>query len=92
MELHTRRDHSLYHQPITKLLALENTLNGAVAPLPVRAIRTEAALLAGDLSEAAIQAAAQMTVEGALPLSDNAYKARLLVNLTERAIKNSLPE
>ncbi len=35
VELHTRRDHSLYHQPITKLLALENTLNGAVAPLPL---------------------------------------------------------
>ena len=64
---------------------------GAVAPLPVRAARTEAALLSGNLSEPAIRAAARMTVEGALPLSDNAYKARLLVNLTERAIKNSLP-
>ena len=33
MRLHARLDHSLYHQPVTKLLALENTLNGAVAPL-----------------------------------------------------------
>ncbi|MDD9916873.1 MAG: hypothetical protein OXT01_19675, partial [Rhodospirillaceae bacterium] len=74
-----------------KLAAARISL-GAVAPLPVRAIQTEAALLAGDLSETAIHAAARMTVEGALPLSDNAYKARLLVNLTERAIKNSLPE
>lgn len=28
-----RVDHSLYHQPVTRLLALENTLNGAVMPL-----------------------------------------------------------
>jgi CO/xanthine dehydrogenase FAD-binding subunit len=47
--------------------------------------------LAGDLSETAIQTAARMTVEGALPLSDNAYKAHLPVNLIERAIYNSLP-
>jgi len=33
VRLHARLDHSLYHQPVTKLLALENTLNGAVAPL-----------------------------------------------------------
>ena len=74
-----------------KLAAARISL-GAVAPLPVRATRTEAALLADDLSDTAIEAAAGLTVEGALPLSDNAYKARLLVNLTERAIKNSLPE
>jgi threonine aldolase len=29
----SRTDHSLYHQPITRLLSLENTLNGAVMPL-----------------------------------------------------------
>jgi len=29
----TRSDHSLYHQPVTRLLALEQTLNGEVMPL-----------------------------------------------------------
>ena len=33
VELYTRRDNALYHQPVTTLLALENTLNGAVQPL-----------------------------------------------------------
>ncbi|KAL1504447.1 hypothetical protein AB1Y20_010853 [Prymnesium parvum] len=28
---HTRLDHCLYHQPVTRLLALENTLNGSVS-------------------------------------------------------------
>ncbi len=59
---------------------------GAIAPLPVRATATEKALLASDLSNTAIRAAAEKTVHGALPLSDNAHKAALLVNLTERAI------
>jgi threonine aldolase len=30
---HARTDNCLYHQPVTKLLTLENTLNGAVMPL-----------------------------------------------------------
>ena len=40
---------------------------GAVSPLPIRATETEKALLAGDLSDAAIRAAAEKTVHGALP-------------------------
>ena len=65
---------------------------GAVSPLPVRAKQTEAALVSGDLSAAAIRAAAELTVHGALPLSENAYKTHLLVNLTERAIHRCLGE
>lgn len=61
---------------------------GAVAPLPIRARRSEAALLSGGLSDTAIRRAAENTVEGALPLSDNAYKTDLIVNLTERAIRS----
>lgn len=33
IEANCRRDHCLYHQPVTRLLCLENTLNGAVQPL-----------------------------------------------------------
>ena len=46
VRLHARLDHSLYHQPVTKLLALENTLNGAVAPL---SLITEAVVAAREL-------------------------------------------
>eukprot|EP00964_Phaeocystis_antarctica_P059751 scaffold35521_cov70-Phaeocystis_antarctica.AAC.7 len=46
VRLHARLDHSLYHQPVTKLLALENTLNGAVAPL---SLVTEAVVAAREL-------------------------------------------
>ena len=63
---------------------------GAVAPLPVRAEATERALLSGDLSDPAIRLAAELTVHGALPLSGNAHKTHLLVNLTERAIQRCL--
>jgi CO/xanthine dehydrogenase Mo-binding subunit/CO/xanthine dehydrogenase FAD-binding subunit len=65
---------------------------GAVAPLPIRAKQTEAALLNVDLSAAAIRSAAELTVHGALPLSENAYKTDLLVNLTERAIQTCLDQ
>jgi CO/xanthine dehydrogenase Mo-binding subunit/CO/xanthine dehydrogenase FAD-binding subunit len=65
---------------------------GAVSPLPVRALETEKALLDSDLSGDAIRAAAERTVHGALPLSGNAHKTRLLVNLTERAIHRCLAD
>ena len=63
---------------------------GAVAPLPVRAAATEQALLGGNLSDARIRTAAEKAVRGALPLSDNRYKADLLVNLVERAVHRCL--
>jgi CO/xanthine dehydrogenase Mo-binding subunit/CO/xanthine dehydrogenase FAD-binding subunit len=61
---------------------------GGVAPLPMRAPQTEAILAeAGPTPSAAtFRAAAEATLQGALPLSDNRYKADLLVNLTERAL------
>jgi len=40
---YVRTDHSLYHQPITKLLSLENTINGDVVPLSMLAEATAAA-------------------------------------------------
>ena len=65
---------------------------GAVAPLPVRAVATEEAILDGDLSDTHIRVAAEKAVRGALPLSGNRYKTDLLVNLTERAIQRCLSE
>jgi len=43
VRVNARTDHSLYHQPVTKLLALENTLNGEVMPLPTLMDATSAA-------------------------------------------------
>lgn len=63
---------------------------GAVSPLPIRATATEEALVDGKRSDKEIRVAAEMVVHGALPLSDNAHKANLVVNLTERAIHRCL--
>ena len=65
---------------------------GAVAPLPMRAVATEQAIMVGDLSDTHIRVAAEKAVRGALPLSGNRYKTNLLVNLTERAIHRCLSE
>lgn len=59
---------------------------GAVSPLPARATRAERMLLSEKLSDRSIRAAAETVVQGALPLSNNVQKSRLLVNLTERAL------
>lgn len=59
---------------------------GAVSPFPARAERAERAVLASDLSAGALRRAAETVVHGSLPLSANAWKTHLLVNLTERAL------
>lgn len=43
----TRSDHSLYHQPVTRLLSLEQTLNGEVMPLSQMAAACEQARALG---------------------------------------------
>lgn len=43
----TRADNCLYHQPVTKLLSLENTLNGSVMPLRQLVEATDAARTLG---------------------------------------------
>ncbi len=73
-------------------LATANIALGAVSPLPMRARQAENFLLASDLSEVAIRIAASKSVEGALPLSSNAHKTNLLVNLTERAIRRCIAQ
>ena len=65
---------------------------GAVSPLPIRAGAAEIALVGVELTDEAIRTAAEKTIQGALPLSGNSHKCNLIVNLTERAIQNSLAQ
>ena len=59
---------------------------GAVAPIPWRSNRAEAALMGKPLGEASIQEAARAAVIGAAPLSDNGYKVGLVQTLVRRTL------
>jgi xanthine dehydrogenase YagS FAD-binding subunit len=59
---------------------------GGVAPVPYRAAKAEAALKGKALDEATATAAGIAAVEGARPLSNNAYK----VPLTQAVLKRAL--
>jgi len=61
---------------------------GHVAPVPWRAAAAEKALAGRALSTSVIEKAAQAAVEGATPLSGNAYK----VQLARVAVKRALTE
>lgn len=62
---------------------------GAVAPIPWRVPNAEAVLVGKKLSPDTINAAAEAALEGAMPLSKNAYKVPLAKALLRRAL-NSL--
>jgi xanthine dehydrogenase YagS FAD-binding subunit len=59
---------------------------GAAAPMPHRAITAEAALTGKQIDESAAAAAAHAALDGATPLSGNAYKLPLFETLVRRAI------
>jgi xanthine dehydrogenase YagS FAD-binding subunit len=59
---------------------------GAVAPIPWRSNRAEAALMGKPLNEAALQDAARAAIVGAAPLSDNGYKVSLVQTLVRRTL------
>ena len=59
---------------------------GAAAPVPHRAKAAEAALTGRRIDEAAAQDAARAALDGATPLSQNAYKLPLFETLVRRAI------
>ena len=65
---------------------------GGVSPLPQRAAATEKALVGVKMTDNVIRAAAEKAIQGSLPLSDNHHKCNLIVNLTERAIKNCVAQ
>ena len=60
---------------------------GAVAPVPVRSVAAEQALVGRRLDDAAADAVAQTAVAGAQPLSQNEYKVELLGTLLRRTLK-----
>ena len=59
---------------------------GAVAPVPWRVPKAEAALVGKPLSDASIKDAAELALDGAAPLSKNAYKVQLSKALVKRAL------
>ncbi len=59
---------------------------GAAAPVPHRASAAEAALTGQRIDEATAAAAAHAALDGATPLSKNAYKLPLFETLVRRAI------
>jgi CO/xanthine dehydrogenase FAD-binding subunit len=59
---------------------------GAVAPAPWRASAAEDAIKGKPLTEAAAREAADMALDGATPLSMNAYKAEIARVLVKRSI------
>ena len=65
---------------------------GAVAPVPLRAVRTEAAIEGRDLDAAAIDAAAETARDEAKPISDLRasawYRQELLHNMVKRMLSN----
>jgi xanthine dehydrogenase YagS FAD-binding subunit len=61
---------------------------GGVAPIPWRVRKAEDELAGKTLSDTTIEKAAAAAVEGADPMSDNAYKVVLTRNLVRRALQN----
>jgi xanthine dehydrogenase YagS FAD-binding subunit len=59
---------------------------GAAAPVPYRAGRAEAALTGKRIDDATARQAARAALDGATPLSKNAYKLPLFETLVRRAI------
>lgn len=61
---------------------------GAVAPIPWRSSKAEAAIVGKALDAAAADAAARAAIVGAAPLSDNGYKVGLVQTLVRRALSS----
>lgn len=59
---------------------------GAVAPIPWRVPKAEAALIGKPLTDQSINAAAQIALDGAAPLAKNGYKIPLTQALVRRAL------
>lgn len=59
---------------------------GAVAPVPWRVAKAEAALVGRRLDASSIDAAANAAIDGAAPLSDNGYKVGLVQTLVRRTL------
>ncbi len=60
---------------------------GAVAPIPWRVPKAEAALIGKPLTDENIRVAAEIALEGAKPLEKNGYKVPLAKTLMRRALE-----
>lgn len=67
-------------------IASASVVLGAVAPIPWRATVAEGLLAGSAVGEDVVRRAAEASVEGAAPLSENAYKVPLTRNLVRRAL------
>ena len=59
---------------------------GAVAPIPWRSQAAEKALVGKTITEQTAAAAAEAALQGAMPLSQNAYKIDVAKTAVKRAI------
>jgi xanthine dehydrogenase YagS FAD-binding subunit len=59
---------------------------GAVAPIPWRSTAAETALAGKRITEETAAAAAEAALQGARPLSQNAYKIQVAKTAVKRAI------
>ncbi len=59
---------------------------GAAAPVPYRARQAEAALVGKKIDDESARAAASAALDGATPLSENAYKLRVTETVVRRVI------
>ncbi len=63
---------------------------GGVAPIPWLAEKASAALAGSEISDELLEKVAELAVEGASPLEQNAYKVPLAGTLVKRAVKQAL--
>ena len=63
---------------------------GGVAPVPHRAHSAESAMLSKGISDIDAEHIGRLAVDGATPLTDNAYKVRLASSLVSRAVRTLL--
>lgn len=68
-----------------KVSAARLALSG-VAPVPWRAVEAEKALVGSPLDEATARKAAELVVEGSVPLLHNRYKISLTRTVVRRAL------
>ncbi|MDQ3656311.1 MAG: xanthine dehydrogenase family protein subunit M [Chloroflexota bacterium] len=63
---------------------------GGVAPIPWRAQRAESVLIGSQPGSELFDRAAQLAVEGAIPLAHNGYKVPLLKSLVRNALQSAI--
>jgi len=76
-----------FDRPGSRLVSYARLCAGAVAPIPWRLTAVEKALVGVDVNnDTLLREACAKATEGAAPMTDNAYKLKLLVAATRRAV------